>query len=887
MAVAITGCPTAKPTNMVWSRSGNKLTLTWKATDSNATSESNARRVTRGDWYISTWRKDNGYHMNYLSGNFTGIGGSFSITLPDGCGTVKDGSVFFFNTIFPGTYTSIPTFTIYVPTAPTLDAISYDAKTSISTFKLTGVKAELNKPRKTYHMDIYREGVINGATISKTTLINTDCLGWDTNTETYTYSRTYTEASDIIKETDYIKYTFQGYAKGIAGNSSTVSKVFYVAFPAKPTITGFTKTSSGGNVAISSNRTDMRPTETLKMQINYATSWNTIDGTAWVDIGSECEVTQNGQKRTIAIDATDIKNTVGQHVFLRCKAEGQQRVVYSDIFMVDDKYFYWSESGVEDEDTAVIQITSATYGRDSESIDAVIGFATNAKYDACLLSYSKDNRAWTSTKQPETFEMRDSYWRDTASKSSSHANTSSITIAELDADTTYYLRARRYSLTDDTKNTRWSKMVKCNTSQEELTGLVLSGADLVATGKECAFSWEFPDDLKQVAWTLFDANTKISLEHGTGSVTLSTHIFNTSGIKNVYVQSIFEDGRDMKSDAVVVSVVDAPKLTFTTAPTDPLTTLPQYFKIKADNVSAEIQVKVLSFGIVCSKPEGEVAQYAGDVVFSQQGIGEVECTISDGTKLWQNGKYQIQAVATANGVKSDVLTADFTVAYTDEVAAPAIEDVVITPLDDKGATIQVNNLADGITWDLYRATKDNRNVLISSDNVNGATITDNFAPYSTGANCEYIVLTKNTKGQYAFAPYEYKANHKVLRFDWSNTYVELPYNIEISDETDKQFEQQIYLDGTQRGAWGASVIRKASLKTDTVYIKDEEVQKKIRELARYQRAVFVRTPLGQAYTANVEVDEISKTYDSKVMAVSFTCTEIDITSEFMATIMKD
>ena len=61
----------------------------------------------------------------------------------------------------------------------------------------------------------------------------------------------------------------------------------------------------------------------------------------------------------------------------------------------------------------------------------------------------------------------------------------------------------------------------------------------------------------------------------------------------------------------------------------------------------------------------------------------------------------------------------------------------------------------------------------------------------------------------------------------------------------------------------------------------------MRNLARYQGAVFVRTPLGQAYTANVEVNDITKTYDSKAVAVSFNVTEIDLTSEFSATPNED
>jgi hypothetical protein len=209
--------------------------------------------------------------------------------------------------------------------------------------------------------------------------------------------------------------------------------------------------------------------------------------------------------------------------------------------------------------------------------------------------------------------------------------------------------------------------------------------------------------------------------------------------------------------------------------------------------------------------------------------------------------------------------------------------VTITPTSDKGAVISVSTLADGTQWDLYRGTDDERNFLIAQNLTASSVVTDNYAPYKSKGSNRYIIQVRNGQEQFDYRDYDYTLTSGVLRFDWDGKFVELPYNIEIEDETDKQFEQQIYLDGTQKGAWGASVIRQASLSTDTIYITDEDTQRKVRDLARYQGAVFVRTPLGQAYTANVEVNKISKSYDSKVMAVSFDCTEIDLTSDFEAT----
>ena len=791
---------------------------------------------------------------------------------------------------------------LFQPDAPTIEC-SYNEKSKQVDCVVTAADFEDCAPRLNYILTVNERWNADDdyGTDSKTFIL----MGFDGNGE-----KTVTQSLPVrafSKETDYHSFSIIADAQGVANRKSPQAnlKSITIEYPKKPQINKFSKTSSGGLIICNTNNYPINATATSQLEINYGTSEKTVDTKGWTSIGSE--FTNNGESSVI-IDDKDVQNEVSQHVYLRLKVTLFGFVRYSDLFLVPDGNYYWSESGDEDEKTSVIQITNVEPGIDSESLEVTIGYANNPNYNACLLSYSKDKRAWLSTNQPETFEMRDSYWMDATSKSSKHDNTSSITILELEANTTYYLRARRYTTAEDTKNTKWSEMVKCNTSQEELTGLVLSTNDLVAVGKECTFTWDFPDELKQVAWHLIDASTDVEIIGGSGTSTHKDYVFTTSGVISVYVLCFFDDGRSMQSEPVEVTVVDAPVLSFEKLPITPLSTLPQTFTVVTDLNTASIQVKVLSLGITSARPDGDVVQYSGDVIWSTQGIGSVECLIDDGTALWQNGRYQIQAVATANGVKSNVLVANFTIAYEGSIEAPLTKNVEIYAGEETystsliksiGTASRINKLElypEDVKFDYYRITADGRAFLIAenvwhfNDDVKSSSsyiIYDYYAPYSTTGKQKYAILAKNSKGQVDFAFYEYENKYDKLRFDWNNTYVELPFNLEFSDETDKQFEQQIYLDGTQRGAWGASVIRKASLKTDTVYIKDEEVQKKIRELARYQGAVFVRTPLGQAYTANVEVDEISKTYDSKVMAVSFTCTEIDITSEFMATIMKD
>ena len=792
-----------------------------------------------------------------------------------------------------------------IRTPPSVSAnnvtLEYDAtKTGNNlTYGLKGAWLDRNGPREGYKVTLIKEQSIDGTYSSSTAAFHSRVIGWDTN-ETQEWSNAIA-ATLPQSDNDWIKYTLTVEVLGWRTNPSSGAKTtkrYFIARPPIPTVTKFTKSTNGkgADVTVKYNLAykdgvPSRPMDKLKLQINYAEDGETPKESAWTDIGEEQTAIVKSGDVTAGFYVADsaITPEQGQHVYLRAKASWQTLTpTYSKDFLVPDEYYYRKTFTYEDDaDESLISILGDTVptGDDNTSLVPVIGYSKDSAYNGCEIGYSIDKSAWMSTKQPETFEMPDSTWRTSTRYDTTHDYFSRIKISDLDEETTYFLRARRYNKNDDTTKSAWSVVKQGNTGGEELTGLVLTAGDIVATSKPCTFTWNFPDDLKQTDWFLKDADTQGVLATGTGSITSTTVIFAEAGDKNVYLTSYFDNGKSMDSDTVTVKVVEPPTVSFSTEPATTATTLPFTFSVVSDDESAQVQVVVKALGMQMRTPEGFAYQYKGDVVYSATGTGKgVDCSISnaDAHKLWDGGVYTIYATATANGVSSEVLMKSFNVGLTDSVAIPADEDVVITPNDDKSATIQVNNLADGTTWDLYRVTNDMRNSLIMSDLSNGAIVTDMFAPFSTGNNCRYIVQVKNANRQFVFKEYAYTANYMVLRFDWNDTYVELPYNIEISDETDKQFEQQIYLDGTQRGAWGASVVRSASLSTDTVYIKDEEVQKKIRELARYQGAVFVRTPLGQAYTANVEVKDINKTYDKKAMAVSFDCTEIDLTSDFMA-----
>ena len=872
MATAISNPPDSKAQSVKWTRSGNTLTLNWEY-NSTAKSDTNPRRVTDVRMEIVQW---NSAGKLVLDKSVSGIGTPTSYSVNFAKGAVQQRVIMYFANAKGLNLCGEYNYTLTAPPVPTLGSFSYDPedghKLSIT---ISAEKAILSRPRRTIEVQVIRDGVNGGKAEAAGTIHSSTQIGWDSNTEqyTYTWSTTNAEVWSVDKETDYCRYRVRARALGIDGgvNSNWAEKAYYISTPAKPTIAEMFDFSGGVNIVFVDNWTTTHSSAVdFTLQIGYATKLANVE---WSDVGD----TYSRPTKNMFIKKTDIKPATGEYTWVRVKATGQGRTIYSEPKQLNQKIYFTPAATSKDADPTVIQIESATAGDDNTSINALIGYASDT-YTATEISYSTDKDAWRSTKDPSTFDMEDTYWQDSPTQATSHACSTSVKLSELDEGTTYYLRAKRYLASDETNSTNWSQIVSCNTSYADTAGVALTGGDIVATGKDTTFSWTFNEDLKQQSWAIMEG-TK-GLISGTGSITSCNYAFDTAGDHLVYVACTFDKGRTLTSEPINVTVMDAPVLTFATAPAETVTALPFMFTVNADKADADIQVKILSLGIISNKPDGEIQQYQNDGVALASGTGKVECSFDDGSQLWNGGVYQIQAVATLNGVTSETLWQNFTVAYTDTVKAPEPEEVTITPTADKGATITVKTLAEGTVWDLYRATADGRNFKIAQDLEAGATVTDTLAPYKSKGTCEYIVYVRNGQEQFDYREYEYTLNAGTLRFDWNGYSVELPYNITISDESDKQFEQQVYLDGSQRGAWGASVVREASLSTDAVYIKNDETVEKVRELARYQGAVFVRTPLGQAYTANVEVDEISKEYGSNIVAVSFKCTEVDLTTEF-------
>jgi hypothetical protein len=188
----------------------------------------------------------------------------------------------------------------------------------------------------------------------------------------------------------------------------------------------------------------------------------------------------------------------------------------------------------------------------------------------------------------------------------------------------------------------------------------------------------------------------------------------------------------------------------------------------------------------------------------------------------------------------------------------------------------------GDLMDLYRVMPDGPR-LVAADVAPGETVVDGFAPYGEGQTA-YRVAYRTTDGDVAWADYPYQLAANELRIDWGTTYVELPYNLGMTDSYRKDFEARDHLDGSVAGYWNPAVTRKATLSTALVRIVDEGKAALVRDLAQHAGPALVRTPDGCCYEADVQVTSIPRSYDSAVLAVALDATEVALQSDHMATV---
>lgn len=181
-------------------------------------------------------------------------------------------------------------------------------------------------------------------------------------------------------------------------------------------------------------------------------------------------------------------------------------------------------------------------------------------------------------------------------------------------------------------------------------------------------------------------------------------------------------------------------------------------------------------------------------------------------------------------------------------------------------------------YDVYRLTGDGA-YLIGEGLPLTATVTDEYAPFGEDMTQYYRIAIRTVDGDVLFHDMEYVLEGSAMRFDWAGGTLELPYNIEISDKYKKDLQIRDHKDGSTDGYWNANIERTASLHSDLIRLQQQTEVDLARSLARYAGPVFVRTPDGSAYEADVQISDLS--VGIALTAIAIDATEVGLTDEFI------
>ena len=324
--------------------------------------------------------------------------------------------------------------------------------------------------------------------------------------------------------------------------------------------------------------------------------------------------------------------------------------------------------------------------------------------------------------------------------------------------------------------------------------------------------------------------------------------------------------------------------------------------------------------------------------------GSASVSLPTNLDFWDGGDYTLSVVAVdrETGLKTEAVEATFSINWSPKAKDPD-SYVTVTPIDVaatestehiQGVQITLSAPSGSATSDVYDIYRMNGGVayLIGQDFPRSGTFTDKYAPFGgefaivsreitgylsknpttegwyecpTGIYKKsvdttvdsaktyyevvavadapfYRVALRTADGSVEFTDKEYllPATPKSVRFDWQGGTLELPYGGSIGDNYKKSVEFRQHMDGSVDGYWNQNIERSASYNSSIIKLLQPDEIELARQLARYAGAVYVRTSDGSAFSADVQITDLSVKNEATT-AIAIDATEVGLTEEFM------
>lgn len=251
-------------------------------------------------------------------------------------------------------------------------------------------------------------------------------------------------------------------------------------------------------------------------------------------------------------------------------------------------------------------------------------------------------------------------------------------------------------------------------------------------------------------------------------------------------------------------------------------------------------------------------------------------------EIWDGAAYTIsaKAIEPVANLTSAAATCRFRAEWEHQAVVPL---ALLTPdLGERSVTISLippNEAGQGDLCDIYRMSPAGYQLVAESIPLDGE-VSDPYAPFGS-VNLSYRISLRTTDGDFAFKDFPYTMKVVGSRFDWDGKFVELPYNLVLSEGYQKDYEARTHSDGSVNGYYGPAVDMSFSLSSDVVKV-DYETLKLLREMANYPGPVFCRSQNGLAFQGNVELSELGTTYNnsSLVSPISLDITYENLTDQY-------
>lgn len=267
--------------------------------------------------------------------------------------------------------------------------------------------------------------------------------------------------------------------------------------------------------------------------------------------------------------------------------------------------------------------------------------------------------------------------------------------------------------------------------------------------------------------------------------------------------------------------------------------------------------------------------------------------------LENNIEYTVRCVVSMNSGLTAEADALLTVAWTDKSYQPNAE----VGVNKEDVTAQIrpfcldeNNLpVEGVTLSVYRREFDGSFTEIGSGLINGNNtfVIDphpslDYARYRIVATTDdtgavsyydvpgYPVGDKNIIIQWAetWSEFDSTSSDQLSRPAWSGSMIKLPYNVDVSDNTDVDVEMVQYIGRKRPVSYYGTQINQTSTWNTDILKSDKELLYAIRRLAVWTGDVYVREPSGSGYWASINVS-FNQKHKELTIPVTFNITRVE------------